>query len=306
MAKQKAAFEEKLKSQEESNQAVITQNANITAEIKALQASNAALKKKGHEIEETNKVMRSELRTLQARLGVAKDFTVKSLTSTDDSKNSLLQVLKGGKKKRHSFVETASKKKSDDDEDEEDDNEEGTEDDKEDDEDEDGGTSLLLLSSKRKTIASDSAASFEAAMSDLEAAVPAGPAMPDSAASNESPSDLLSVLSKDVANLAKQEKEGQQNLKNLFIRDFRAGAKRHQALLAQQKSLIATRGSLLTLQSKLKDAEAHLEMTRQQLESRLHGLGQFVQKLAHLAMAPQHEVPHLLEVLPKSVAVKVV
>merc|ERR1711924_332000 len=81
MAKQKAAFEEKLKTQEESNQAVITQNANITAEIKALQASNAALKKKGHEIEETNKVMRSELRTLQARLGVAKDFTVKSLTS---------------------------------------------------------------------------------------------------------------------------------------------------------------------------------------------------------------------------------
>merc|ERR1719305_1610023 len=139
-------------------------------------------------------------------------------------------------------------------------------------------------------------------MSDLEnavpdASVPAGPAMPDAPAS--SPVDLLDVLSKDVAHLAQQEKESEKTLKNLFIRDFRAGAKRHQALLTQQKTLIATRSSLQALQAKLKGAEAHLEATRAQLEGRLHGLGQFIQKLAHFAMAPQHEVPHLLEVLPK-------
>merc|ERR1719218_147852 len=54
MAKQKAAFEEKLKQQEEGNQAVITANANITSEIKSLQNSNAALKKHGKEVEATN------------------------------------------------------------------------------------------------------------------------------------------------------------------------------------------------------------------------------------------------------------
>merc|ERR1719379_1018374 len=171
MAKQKAAFEEKLKSQEESNQAVITQNANITAEIKALQASNAALKKKGHEIEETNKVMRSELRTLQARLGVAKDFTAKSLTATDDSKNSLLQVLKGGKHRHHALVETASSTHREvDDDDEDSDSSDDSDDSKDDDEDDEEGTSLLGVASKvRRTstvTAADSAASFEAAMSD--------------------------------------------------------------------------------------------------------------------------------------------
>merc|ERR1719271_200052 len=41
LAKQKAAFEEKLKQQEANNRMVIEENANITAEIKKLQSSNA-------------------------------------------------------------------------------------------------------------------------------------------------------------------------------------------------------------------------------------------------------------------------
>lgn len=317
MAKQKAAFEEKLKQQEQGNQAVITANANITAEIKDLKSKNAALKKHAKEIEATNKLMRSELKTLQSRLGVAKEFTSKSLTSTDDSKNSLLQVLKNGKRHHSAFVETASSKHRDADDDdddsdksdESDENSDDKDDDKDDDDDDEGSTSFLALSSKvRRASGADS---FEAAMNDLESAVPAGPTMmgptmdvPMPSVPAESPGDLLSVLSKDVAHLAQQEKESEKTLKNLFIRDFRAGAKRHQALLAQQKSLIATRSSLQTLQAKLKSAEAHLEATRAQLEGRLHGLGQYLQKLAHFAMAPQHEVPHLLEVLPKAVTVK--
>lgn len=309
MAKQKAAFEEKLKQQEQGNQAVITANANITAEIKTLKSGNAALKKRAHEVEENNKLMRGELKTLQARLGVAKDFVAKSLTSTDDSKSSLLQVLKGGRKHHRSFVETASSTKKDDDDDDDNDNDDEGED-EEDDDNDDEGTSLLSLSSKvrRASVAtSDGASSFEAAMSELESVVPAdgpdmGPAMPNVPAA--SPGDLLSILSKDVAHLAQQEKESEKTLKNLFIRDFRTGAKRHQALLAQQKSLIATRTSLQALQAKLNTAKAHLEATQSQLESRLHGLGQFLQKLAHFSMAPQHEVPHLLEVLPKTVVMK--
>lgn len=313
MAKQKAAFEEKLKQQEDSNQAVIKANANISAEIKSLQGSNAALKKHAHEVEETNKVMRSELRTLESRLGVAKDFTAKSLTSTDDSKNSLLQVLKGGKKfghHKHALVETASSTKrevddTDDDDSSDDADETDDKDSKDDDGDEEADSFLALSSKVRRT--SDSAATFEAAMSDLENAVPAGPAMgadSEAGAKSESPADLLSVLAKEVSHLAQQEKESEKNLKNLFIRDFRAGAKRHQALLAQQKTLVGTRGNLQSVEAKLKTAEAHLESTKKQLEGRLHGLGQFLQKLAHLSMAPQKEVPHLLEALPKAVVQK--
>jgi len=314
MAKQKAAFDEKLKQQEESNRQVINANGNISAEIKNLKGSNAALKKHSKEIERSNKDMRSELRTLESHLGIAKDFTAKSLTNTDDSKNSLLQVLHSGSRggsrfgHHHALVETASssKRKHDDDEDDEDnaDDADDSSDDKDEDDDEDGATSFLSLSMHRAS--TDGTASFEAAMSELNAAVPTVDAVSTESTSNAAPGDLLEVLSKDVANLAAKTKAAQNNLKQLFIRDFRAGAKRHAALLKTQKSLMATRDSLLSVQGQLKKAEAHLESTHKELEEKLHGLGQFLQKLAHFAMAPQHEVPHLLEVLPKTVTEKLI
>jgi len=311
MARQKAAFEEKLKQQEQGNRVVIDANANISAEISQLQADNAALRKHAHEVEETNRLMRKELFTLQSRLGVAKDFAVHSLKSTDDSKNALLEVLKGagGRHHRHNaLVETSSTNQREvDDTDDEEDSGDGSDDkDSDDEEDSEEGESFLSVSMQAHRTSSDSSANFESAISELESAVPPLASMPDAAAASPSdPDDLLEVLSKEVANLAQQEKESEKTLKTLFIRDFRAGAKRHQALMAQQKGLIATRGSLQALQAKLKDAEAHLEGTKTELESRLKGLGQFLQKLTHFAMAPQREVPHLLEVLPKTVPVNV-
>lgn len=312
MAKQKAAFDEKLKQQEESNRQVINANSNISAEIKGLKDSNAALKKHSKEIEHSNKDMRAELRTLESHLGLAKDFTSKSLTSTDDSKNSLLQVLHSGSHGGSHFghhralVETASssKRKHDDDQDDEDNSDDADDnsDDKDEDDDEDSATSFLAVSMKRAS--TDGTASFAAAMSELDAAVPEVPAVTE--ASNAAPGDLLEVLSKDVANLAAKTKAAQNNLKQLFIRDFRAGAKRHAALLKTQKGLMANRTSLLSAQDQLKKAEAHLESTHKELDEKLHGLGQFLQKLAHFAMAPQHEVPHLLEVLPKTVTEKLI
>jgi len=314
MAKQKAAFDEKLKQQEETNRQVINANGNISAEIKNLKESNSALKKHSKEIEHSNKDMRAELLTLESHLGLAKDFTSKSLTSTDDSKNSLLQVLHSGSRggsrfgHHHALVETASssKRKHDDDQDDEDnaDDADDSSDDKDEDDDEDSATSFLSLSMSRAS--TDGTASFEASMSELDSAVPQVPAVSIDSTSNAAPGDLLEVLSKDVANLAAKTKAAQNNLKQLFIRDFRAGAKRHAALLKTQKSFMATRSSLLSVQDQLKKAEAHLESTHKELEEKLHGLGQFLQKLAHFAMAPQHEVPHLLEVLPKTVTEKLI
>jgi len=314
MAKQKAAFDEKLRQQEEANRRVIWANGNISTEIKNLKSSNAALKKHSKEIEHSNHDMRSELHTLESHLGIAKDFTAKSLTSTDDSKNSLLQVLHGGAHgashrfgHHHSLVETASssKRKHSDDDDDEDSSEESDDssDDKDDDEDDDeGATSFLSLSMKSHT--TDGTSSFESAMSELDAAVPTVSAASLDPTNNQNAGDLLAILSKDVANLAAKTKSAESNLKQLFIKDFRAGAKRHNALLTTQKSLIAARSSLLSVQDQLKKAEAHLEGTHKELDAKLHGLGQFLQKLAHFAMAPQREVAHLLEVLPKAVAVK--
>jgi hypothetical protein len=303
MAKQKAAFEEKLKQQEQGNQMVITANANISSEIKNLKKRNADLRKHAKQLQESNRVMRTELHSLEGRLLAAKEFTTASLKSTDDSKNSLLQVLKtngnGNRHHHNTLVETSSSSKRDADDD--DDEEDSDDTDSDDDDSDDAADSFLSVSMETHRSSADGASSFMAAISELESAVPAVGAQPVEVNSEADPSDLLTVLAKDVSRLAEQEKKSEKELKARFIKDFRAGAKRHQALMSQQKGLIATRGSLLALQAQLKDAEAHLEATKKALQSRLHAIGQFMQKLAHFAMAPEHEVPHLMEVLPKDV-----
>jgi len=309
MARQKAAFEEKLKQQEENNRMVINTNENISAEISQLQADNAALRKNAHDVEEASRLMRIELHALQSRLGVAKEFAVHSLKSTDDSKNSLLEVLKVGGSHHHhnALVETSSNKRGVDDsgdEDGDDTTDDSDSDNSDDEGDSDEAESFLSVSMQVHHISSDTSANYEAAINEFESAVtPIAPVLDTSATSSSDPDDLLTVLSTEVANLAKQEKESEKTLKSLFVRDFRAGAKRHQALLAQQKHLLTTRASLQALKAKLRDADAHVSETKMELERRLKSIGLFLQKLAHFAMAPQREVPHLQETIPQLISV---
>merc|ERR1719399_1193244 len=90
--------------------------------------------------------MRSQLRLLQSRLGVAEDFCEKSLASTDDSKNTLLQVLSNNQNVIH-LVQTSKDAQEDDDEDDDDntDNYNAT-DDKDDDESDDDSRKTSFLS----------------------------------------------------------------------------------------------------------------------------------------------------------------
>jgi hypothetical protein len=74
LARQKAAFEEKLKLQEQSNLDILATNNNITAEIKALEGENAALRKSAHDISESNAMMRTQLQNLQLHMADAKSF----------------------------------------------------------------------------------------------------------------------------------------------------------------------------------------------------------------------------------------
>jgi len=285
---------------------VIEENANITADIKKLQNENANIKKHSHEVEEHSHLMRSQLHTLASHLGIAQSFISKSEASTDDSKSSLLDVLHDHRHK-HVLIQTSdnatkgadANDDADDDTDDDDDSDDTK--DKEDDDDSDDDsqtvpTSFLSISKQVKRAPADAAAEVDASEVLAEESLPGGGA--------SDPQDLLAVLSKEVTNLASQEKESSKKLKDLFIKAFKAGAQRRQALLKQQKALMASQSSLLALQSDLKKAEAHLEETHSHLQERLHGLGQYIQKLAHVAMAQQTDVPRLLEVLPKAVALK--
>lgn len=295
MAKQKAAFEQKLKSQEEGNRAVIAVNSNISAQIEELKQGNDALRKHANQLQQGNTVMRSELHALENKLSTGREYVAKSLGSTDDSQAKELAVLQLPHAPRRHLRSVKAASDSDQDSDEDDD--------QSDDDQGDEDTSFLAVSMKvHRTHEEVSTSAFDTALAEFENALPgSGSATPTSAAAGH-PSELLDVLSKSVAQLSQQEKESEKQLKALFVKDFRAGARRHAALIAQQKHLNSTRGSLIDLQHKLKVADKHLEGTRGMLEQKLHSIGRYMQKLAHLALSPTREVPHLLKALPQAVA----
>eukprot|EP00747_Dinoflagellata_sp_TGD_P162117 gnl/TRDRNA2_/TRDRNA2_179355_c0_seq1.p1 gnl/TRDRNA2_/TRDRNA2_179355_c0~~gnl/TRDRNA2_/TRDRNA2_179355_c0_seq1.p1 ORF type:complete len:435 (+),score=160.96 gnl/TRDRNA2_/TRDRNA2_179355_c0_seq1:122-1426(+) len=311
MAKQKAVFEERLKEQEQANRDVIAKNEHISKEIADLKRGNDGLRKKAKELEDGNHLARTELKELQNKLGSAKDFVASSMKSTDDSKAKELQVLtqdaKTGHHGRHHHVlaqiesidnvEDPSEMAASDGEDSaEDDTADASSDDSSDADESDGGdedsAAFVQVGMTREAEMVDSQLlSLEATQA---AADPAS-------APEANPNALVMTLQSGVANLAKQEKLAEEKLKQQFISDFQAGNRRHAALMQQQHSLEAQRASLETLQNKLKTAVAHLEETSSHLQQRLRGIGLFVQRLAHLALAPASEVPRLIGAMPTAV-----
>jgi hypothetical protein len=75
LAKQKVAFEANLKRQEAANLAVTGQNSNITLQISSYKAGNERLRKHAHALQHSNHMLRSELHTLETKLGLGVKFT---------------------------------------------------------------------------------------------------------------------------------------------------------------------------------------------------------------------------------------
>lgn len=290
MARQKSVFDRRLKVQEEANRAVVAQSAQITKEIDQIKERNVAVRKHAKELQVDNRLLRIEFQTLQSKLSVSRDFVAATLTSTDDSKAKDLSILKElGKEEKKE-----EKNNDDDSRDDDDDSEDGDSSDGDDDDD-DAGPSFLTLSSKTKRFAQASGVE-EAQFSDFDE--------PDTQQKPEmNPRDLLKVLQKGVENLAVEEKDGEAKLKSMFLSDFQAGVRRHISLISQQKTLNGTRAAVKKKQEQLEVAEAHLERTKGHLQERLQGLGLYLQKLAHVALAKANEVPQMIKLLPSSVSI---
>jgi len=281
LGRQKRAFEDQLKSQETNSLAVAQSNIKIVAETDSLKAGNNGLRKQAHKIQKKIAVLRSLVHSLEMKMNVAKDFDHTTMVETDDSKQAALKVFGGHKGPDDDFLRDDRPVPED-------------EDDEEDEKASQQGTSFLaIFSVATKTHGS----AADASETDLDMALPMGLMQQ---ASLESPDAILTELTKDVRILAQQRKQGVDKLKNLFIRDYRAGARRHLALVSEQKVLNTQMEAQKTLQRKLKVAVAHLQGTHTQLGRRLHGLGQFLQKLAHVANAPEPEVANLLDNLPSA------
>jgi len=209
---------------------------------------------------------------LGSKLGVAKSFAIKSVLTTDDSKDPKLDVLNvpGEQKKNSDF--------KDDDDDSADDS-----DNEEDEKVPEKPTSLLQTTAHNDvaTLLNDSPV--------------------DEIIAETSPDDFLAALTKDVAQLAAQEKKSEKNLRDIFISHFRAGAKRHKALVAMQKSLTDERSKAQALEQRLQTAVTHLADTHLDLTRRLQGVAQFLKQLEHVTTAHESDVPKLIGKLPKAV-----
>jgi len=321
MAKQKAQFEDSLRKQDQENRGVVAANARITANITSLKAGNDELRKRAKELQDGNRLMRVELHSLDGKIGSAKEFIASSLQSTDDSKAHDLEVLGGNtkptqhaqqaplhKRHRHGFIQITS---DDVDDDSDSEPEQGVASDGPDggDDSNDAGLSLLALSARSHRATARRAARVEesAAVTEFDnqflafSQTPAlsTPAIVSPPAINEK--QLIQGLSTGVAELGKEAQASETKLEAIFNAHHQGGAKRHEALLSQQKQLKATRKALRELKSKLSTAVKHLEGTQKHLEARRHALGLFMQKIAHVLLAPPSEASKLLDALPKEV-----
>lgn len=291
LARQKAAFEFQLKRQETQNLAVSQEIQKIKSEVAELEARNAASRTKAHALQKSNHMLRDEMQEVGKKLGVARSFAFKTVVATDDSKEPALDVLKVNQEPKQVVQ---AKEATDDDSDDSDDEAEDVPEKKV-----SSADVLAKFESQSKETATSllqTAAQAQKSTSSSSDDFPNDEITPDG-----NPDDLLAVLTKDVARLAAQEKECEKHLKEIFIRDFRAGAGRHKALLAKQFVATKQRTDAQALEQKLQKALSHLNDTHLQLTRRIHGVAQFMKQLEHLADAKETDVPKLMEDLPKKV-----
>lgn len=97
MQRQKAVFDRKLQEQEEKNRAVVKENAVIAQNIMNMKKENEKLLKHAQTLQKGNSLRHGELNMLQDQLTAAQSFLKDSLTQTDDSNASDLEVLKDEK-----------------------------------------------------------------------------------------------------------------------------------------------------------------------------------------------------------------
>ena len=242
MQKQKAVFDRKLKEQEQKNMEQVKENAIIAKNIMKMKQENEELLKHAQNLEKGNSLRHGELRMLQDQLVAAQTFLKETLSQTDDSKATDLEVMKDQSKSSKAL-------------------------------------SFLAISELHET-----------EINEVKETSEPEPAEPE---------NLLTMLANEVKMMKKQGQDSEAKLKSLFMEDFQAGVKRHNALLSQNKVLTETLEKMQSYHTRLETADKHLQGTQSTLETRLHDGGLFMQKLSELTMAKPEAAVKALETLQK-------
>ena len=142
------------------------------------------------------------------------------------------------------------------------------------------------------------ALSFLAVSEEHDTGTSEAPAAPDNPAEVPAePENLLTTLANEVKTMKKQGEDSEAKLKSLFMDDFQAGVKRHNALVAQNKVLTETLEKMQSYRTRLEAADKHLQETQSTLQTRLHDGGLFMQKLSELTMAKPDAAVKALQTL---------
>lgn len=290
IAKTKAAFDARLRAQENVNQAVAKDNAHLATEIVLARQNREELKKKVKQEDQLISFRRTELKALEQQLAKGEKFLHRSLDANDPTKDvSFLHLDKVPS--RSSRIEEPSTPAKD-----------------QDTAFEPDAVSFLELSRKHvRRKAKGARGSLRSSRHEEEFQLPllgdGGDASlnittslsKEKTASTEEEERIIGDLTRELRQLHKAEMQSESKLNELFHASFQAGKQRHAALLAQQ-SLLKNELDQTTAQiSKLQEAFDHLKAKLNALEGDLHQEGLFFADLEKVAMASTPDVPALLK-----------
>jgi len=284
MARQRAVFEQKLKTQEDRSRAVIAANQHLSSVIAAIRANISDLQHQAEDVQSASEIMRNEMNILEGKMARGRDFLHSSLENLDDRRAPQLAVLQRlktlhgphakhtGRAAREVHRRAATDTRSQD-------------------------KHVMMQITSNDTNGKDSE---EVSFLAVRTAHMQGVSQP-AAGVDAGPKDVVNVLGQSVNTLQQEEHLNEAKLRVIFLTNFKAGVKRYAALLAEQRKLITTRKTLLAQQAELRVADEHLQATHSALQQQLRSFGLFTQQLAHLALAPTQEAPELIRHLPANV-----
>ncbi|CAJ1402331.1 unnamed protein product [Effrenium voratum] len=252
LQKQKKVFDRKLKEQEEKNQVVVKENAELAKSIMHLKQKNQAVFAESQGLQKAIAVRQSEVKRIQEQLSSVQAFLSDTLESTDLNKAELKVLDLEASAEQKETEEAKQKRKV---------------------------ASYFDIAQRRAEQTEKEALSFLSISEEVQ----------EEPSKEPEPENLLGVLSEGVKDMKRQGQATSQRLKSLFLQSLRDGVKRHNALLSQQKVLQETLSSMQSYEERLSKAQQHLKDTKATLDKQLHTSGLFLQKLAQITLGNPEE-----------------
>jgi len=287
VANEKSLFQDRLESQQNANKDLFWGNGNLSKEIQNLTLENDALRKKIHDVQASNKEIRTEIQAISGKLSEAKDFATALLKSTDDSTTVtttttpaphvrnlrkpafILSRMQPGRRKLPMTSILSRRQQA-----------------------QVRGmwhrpmNNIFLQESAVSQISSldmyaDGQTDQNYQAADAE---PTSPPVPP-----VDPRLIIANLSRGLERIKTKSKQGEDTLSRTFLAAYRAGNSVHQSLVAQQKVLEETRASLTEQHEHLHALGDDEDANHEHMKAELRGLGGFLQQVANLILKPNGE-----------------